>query len=388
MPAQSVIIIGAGIYGVTASIELRQRGYDVSLFDPGPLPHPLAASTDISKAIRMDYGADEGYMALMESALDIWRQWNAIFPEPLFHETGVTYLCQSEMKPGGFEHDSYQLLLKRGHKPQRMRSDDIRKSFPVWNADLYVDGYFNPEGGYAESGKVVTRLIEEATRLGVKLFPNQKFARLIEKGSRVGGIINGDGVTFESDAVIICAGAWTHHLLPHLKGMLRSVGQPVFHLRPNDPLPYWPSRFPTYGADISNSGYYGFPINRDGVVKIANHGVGREMHPESSDRVVTPKEMRQLREFLQASFPSLAAAPITYTRVCLYSDTFDGHLWIDRDPDREGLVAAAGDSGHAFKFAPVLGSIIADALEGKTNPRFRWRPEVKPPKSEEAARHQ
>ena len=120
-----------------------------------------------------------------------------------------------------------------------MRSDDIRKSFPVWNADLYVDGYFNPEGGYAESGKVVTRLIEEATRLGVKLFPNQKFARLIEKGSRVGGIINGDGVTFESDAVIICAGAWTHHLLPHLKGMLRSVGQPVFHLRPNDPLPYW-----------------------------------------------------------------------------------------------------------------------------------------------------
>ena len=72
----------------------------------------------------------------------------------------------------------------------------------------------------------------------------------------------------------------------------------------------------------------------------------------------------------------------------MYSDSWDGHLWIDRDPQREGLVVAAGDSGHAFKFAPVLGSIIADALEEKTNPRFRWRPNVKPPKSEEAARHQ
>ena len=44
-----VAIIGAGVFGVTAAISLKNRGYDVSLFDPGPLPHPLAASTDISK---------------------------------------------------------------------------------------------------------------------------------------------------------------------------------------------------------------------------------------------------------------------------------------------------------------------------------------------------
>ena len=42
-----------------------------------------------------------------------------------------------------------------------------------------------------------------------------------------------------------------------------------------------------------------------------------------------------------------------------------------------GLTIAAGDCGHGFKFAPVLGGIIADAVEGKVNPKFRWRPEVK-----------
>jgi glycine/D-amino acid oxidase-like deaminating enzyme len=60
----------------------------------------------------------------------------------------------------------------------------------------------------------------------------------------------------------------------------------------------------------------------------------------------------------------------------LYCDTFDGDFWIDRDPDRPGLVVAAGDSGHAFKFAPILGSLLADVVEGRPNgwaPRFAWR---------------
>jgi hypothetical protein len=43
---------------------------------PIPFPHPLAESTDISKAVRMDYGADVTYTRLMESALDGWRRWN------------------------------------------------------------------------------------------------------------------------------------------------------------------------------------------------------------------------------------------------------------------------------------------------------------------------
>jgi len=58
MNERRVVVAGAGVYGLTAAIELRQRGYAVALVDPGPLPHPLAASTDISKLIRMDYGPD------------------------------------------------------------------------------------------------------------------------------------------------------------------------------------------------------------------------------------------------------------------------------------------------------------------------------------------
>ena len=163
----------------------------------------------------------------------------------------------------------------------------------------------------------------------------------------------------------------------------------MFHLQPSEPELFAPERFPVFGADITTTGYYGFPINRDGVVKIANHGSGREMSPDSPERVVTAEDEKNLREFLASTFPSLADAPIVYTRVCMYCDTHDGHFWIARDPEREGLVVAAGDSGHGFKFAPVLGEIIADAVEGKDNPlldKFRWRPEVHAGSGTDAAR--
>ena len=147
MIKQKVAIVGAGVFGVTASISLKKRDYDVSLFDPGPLPHPLAASTDISKAVRLDYATDEDYMVLMEDVIDGWRRWNETWEEPLFHETGLVYLCRSPMAPGGFEYESFHLLLKRGYSPERLDSSEIGRRFPGWNANLYVDGYFNPVGG-------------------------------------------------------------------------------------------------------------------------------------------------------------------------------------------------------------------------------------------------
>jgi glycine/D-amino acid oxidase-like deaminating enzyme len=181
-------------------------------------------------------------------------------------------------------------------------------------------------------------------------------------------------------------GAWTPYLLPFTKKFFRATGQPVFHLKPSEPELFAPERFPVFGADITTTGYYGFPINRDGVVKIANHGAGREMSPDSPERVVTAADEKNLREFLASTFPSLADAPIVYSRVCMYCDTHDGHFWIARDPEREGLVVAAGDSGHGFKFAPVLGEIIADAVEGKHRNKFRWRPEVRAGTGTDAAR--
>ena len=391
-----VIVVGAGINGVTTAIELRKRGQEVVLVDPGPLPHPLAASTDISKAVRAAYGADEEYTELAERSIERWRKWNQQFGTQLYHEVGVMFVRRQEMKPGDFEHESFKTLEKRGHKVERMNAPQLWKRFPAWNPELYRDGVLEIEAGYAESGRAVAMLIERAKSIGVELREGTRFVRLDEDDNQVKGVVIEDSVgdavsapreangfpysyKIPGDFVVMAVGAWTPYLLPFTRKFFRATGQPVFHLKPSKPELFAPERFPVFGADITTTGYYGFPINRDGIVKIANHGPGREMSPDSPERVVTVEDEKNLREFLASTFPSLANAPIVYTRVCMYSDTHDGHFWIARDPEREGLVVAAGDSGHGFKFAPVLGEIIADALEGKDNPlldKFRWRPEM------------
>jgi glycine/D-amino acid oxidase-like deaminating enzyme len=386
-----ILVAGAGIFGVTAALEFAKRKYTVALIDPGPIPHPRAESTDLSKVVRMDYGADEGYTALMEAALDGWRRWNQAWPAPLYHETGVAFVCREQMAPGGFEHDSFELLGRRGHRLERLDGAALHARFPAWRPEAFTDGYFNPSGGFAEAARVVERLVAEARAIGVEVQGGRSFARIAEAGGRVTGVVDAAGDLLSADEVVLAAGSWAPHLVPSLATHLRSVGQPVFHLRPADPAPFGAERFPVFGADISRTGYYGFPATAGGLVKVANHGVGRALHPDrGGEETTTAAEEQALRAFLADTFPDLAAAPIAFRRTCVYCDTWDEHFWIARDPDRPGLTVATGGSGHAFKFAPLLGGLIADAALGVENPaleRFRWRPEIRPARGEEAARH-
>jgi glycine/D-amino acid oxidase-like deaminating enzyme len=389
MKKRKTIVVGAGINGVVAAIELRKRGHEVVLIDPGPLAHPLAASTDISKAVRAAYGADEDYTELAERSIKFWRQWNLEFGVELYHEIGFLFMRQRPMEQGDFEYESFQLLKQRGHRVERIYSQQLRERYPAWNAEGYPDGFLDLDAGYAESARVVATLIPRAKSLGVEVRENARFRELDETAGRVKGIVLENAEQIAADAVVMAVGAWTPYALQFTRNFFRASGQPVFHLKPAQPELFTSERFPIFGADISNTGYYGFPLNRDGVVKIANHGPGREMSPDSPDRMVTKEEENKMRQFLSGSFPVLADAPIVFTRVCLYCDTHDGNFWIAPDPERAGLTIAAGDCGHGFKFAPVLGEIIADAIEGKSNPlleKFRWRPEVCPGVVKEAAR--
>ncbi len=392
MTREHVIIAGAGVYGLTAALELKARGHRVTVLDPGPIPHPLAASTDISKVIRMEYGPDETYMSLMEEACDGWLQWNeewnAAGHDALYHETGVVMICRAPMSEGGFEFESWQMLRRRGHRPERLHQDIIATRFPAWSTGLYVDGFFHAKGGYAESGRVVAALASKARAMGVAILDDRGVRSLIEENGRVVGVTDQHGEGHRADEVVVAAGAWTGALVPALQRSIVATGHPVFHLKPERPDLLLPERFPTFTADVSRTGYYGFPINRDGLVKIANHGLGTRVHPDDP-RAVTDDDHRQLRVFLEETFPALLSAEVVFTRLCLYADTQDEDFWIARDPERDGLTVSSGGSGHGFKFAPVLGKLTADAVEGNDNPwldKFRWRPEVVLRRGLEAAR--
>lgn len=372
---KSVHILGGGIFGITAALELRQRGYEVSVFDRGKLPHPQASSTDITKMIRADYGADSFYSDLMQEAFAGWDEWNIIFPRPLYHETGFLLLTLHPLQAGSLESESLRVLGERHYPIQRLNHSYLQEHFPRWNPTQYVDGYYNARGGWAESGNVVAQLVKIARKKGVQFYEGEAFSEFIEEQNRIIGFITSSGQKYLAPYHIVAAGAWTPYIIPALKDCLHAVGQPVFHLLPENPTLYNSKIFPGWSADISRTGWYGFPAQEDGVVKVANHGIGLDKHP-SAEEEIPEKYYTALRQFLQESLPDLAKAPIVKTRICMYCDSWDGDFYIDHHLDKEGLMVAAGGSGHGFKFAPVLGKIIADVLEKKPNPfahRFRWR---------------
>ena len=380
------MIVGGGVFGLTAALVLQARGWSVTLVDASVIPATTAASTDISKVVRSDYGADRLYTDMADAALDGWDRWNARWGVGLYHQDGFLLLANDTMRPGGFEYESFTLLSSRGHAVERLDPATRSRRFPAWSPARYPDGYLNARAGWAESGSVVARLSEEARGAGVRVMERTAFDCLLERGSTVTGIRTRSGDELRADVVLVAAGAWTPTLLPYLADVLWTTGQPVLHFAAPTGAEWRAPAFPVWAADIAQTGWYGFPALADGTLKIGRHGTGRRVHPDEP-RVVLPAEQAAFRQFLNDSLPPLARAPMLASRICLYCDSFDGDFWIDHDPDRPGLVVAAGDSGHGFKFAPVLGDVVADVVEQRPNAwaaRFAWR--RRGPDTREAAR--
>jgi glycine/D-amino acid oxidase-like deaminating enzyme len=308
----------------------------------------------------------------MLEALPRWRSLNERWQEPLFHETGFAILSRVAMETGTFEHDSFSTLQSLGVELQRLDGAAINERFAAWRPDRYADGYYNAQGGWAESGRVVSAYVDQAERAGVELLQG---ARVTHVEREPLALLTDDGVRHEAAIVVVAAGAWTAQLLPELADRLVAVGQPVMHFAPADARRYRAPGFVPWAADIGRTGWYGFCANSDDVVKIANHGKGRRVDPQGP-RALDDTAEAMFRGFLSDALPGLAGAPIVRSRLCLYCDSFDGDMFIARHPETQGLVVAAGGSGHGFKFAPMLGEIIADVAEGKPNPwasRFGWR---------------
>ncbi|MHC5065058.1 MAG: FAD-dependent oxidoreductase [Planctomycetota bacterium] len=372
-----ITIVGAGIFGTTAALSLRRRGQRVRLIDSGPLPRPndLAASVDSSRAVRSEYGDDLFYVDLAKQAMEHWREdWNQRWGETLFEEAGMLLASSQSLEGESFESHCYRSVCERGEQVERMDSSTLVRKFPQWSAETWVDGYFNPAAGFARAERTLRLLLDDAVAAGVEMHGSCSMAQLISSGDQIIGIRSTDAREFHGDAVLLASGAWSPELLPELEPVLRASAQTLVYFKPDDPSPFAADRFPFWAWDIARLGWYGFPASEDGLVKVGHHGPGRALPLDQ--READPNIEPALRTFLRATLPALAKAPAAATKVCLYTDSIDGDFWIGPVPGRAGLFVATGGSGHGFKFAPLLGDLIANSVEGVSDPRlerFAWR---------------
>jgi sarcosine oxidase len=125
-------------------------------------------------------------------------------------------------------------------------------------------------------------------------------------------------------------------------------------------------RFPVFFLQNQNGFFYGFPADAEGVKVAKHHHLDEAVDPERVDRTVSAADETVIRGAVKAYLPD-ADGPLAAARTCLYTMVPDGHFIIDRLPGHPQIVVASPCSGHGFKFAPVIGEILADlAMAGRT----------------------
>lgn len=413
-----IIIVGAGAFGCTTALELLNRGsYTVHMFERSDqVPAPDAASTDLQKCIRCDYGPNEQYTRMALESIKRWKEMDMdpsdIVNQPLFDQCGWLVLSGRPWTDAHFERNSWQQISEILEPNEFAREiipfdNQMIQKFPAlatnWKSDNlnYQSGYWNRLGGLVRSGKAVKRYLDVCLKRGMQLTVGDQgtvVKILVDRNGsdEIAGVETADGRQHWADRVIVCAGAWSASLIPELCPLIEAHGQPVIHLRiPEEMIERYSSpQMPAFAFDISNTGFYGFPVDPEtGLLKVGLHTSGYINNGVSSssssggvslpcslkDPHRMPKDaFEELKSCIRRYLPAeLSNVAIHSARLCWYSDSFDGNFYIDHLPGSfERILIATGGSGYGFKFAPVLGELIADVLEGRPNeyaPLFRWR---------------
>lgn len=362
-------IIGAGVFGLAAAIELRGRGHGVTVFDQGRVPYAKATSTDVAKAIRRTWYGDGGpYVELVERAASRWREWENRTGEAVYHRTGGLKIMRG-FEPGNGMYENWRYLRRRGVELTVMTAEEGRRRFPQFVIEDDEVCILDDWAGYIESERAVEMMAGIAREDGVAVKEESPVAAVDESTGGVG--VRAVGGVFEFDRVVVAGGVWSGRLVPKVGRHLLVTLREMVLIEVDNPEAFSSGRFPVWADDPDTAGWYGFPLLREGVVKVALEGIGEIVDPDV-DRAGSQEFRDQAVEYLRRRIPDLGRGRVVDVRACLYCATPDDHFIIDRSPGSERVIVATGGSGHGFKFGGSIGSVIADAVEDVPNALGDW----------------
>ncbi|MDX1961864.1 MAG: N-methyl-L-tryptophan oxidase [Pirellulales bacterium] len=356
------IVIGGGGMGSAAAAELAARGERVLVCEQFPLGHHLGSSHGHTRIIRQAYYEHPDYVPLLLRAYERWAELADHGGQQLLFPCGLLSIG----------HPTGELIqgIQRSAAEHQLRVDpytagQIQQRWPQFTIPQEHVGLFEPAAGYLLVEECVRAYLRLASARGAALLENE--AVISWRAGQTDVSVRTIHGEYHAARLIITAGAWAGHLLAGL-GLPLTVMRQLSHWFSPPPGGMWTAdHFPCYMVETPAGAFYGFPHVDQRGLKVARHYGARELPgPEYVDRAIDPVEASPAQAFFARYLPHLAAQPYE-SAVCLYTLTPDRHFVIDRHPQWPQVVLAAGFSGHGFKFASVVGEILADlALTGKT----------------------
>jgi len=352
------IVIGLGADGGAAAAHLAMRGARVLGLEAFARGHTNGSSGGLTRVIRLAYYEHPDYVPLLKRAWTLWRELEAATGEELLRQTGGVYVGPRD---GELVGGSLRSAREHGLEHELLDPAALRARLPLFRFDPDWWGLSEASAGYLLPEQAIAAHLALAERHGADLRFEERATAWTRDGDGVR--VTTDRGTYRAATLVIAAGAWNPRLLPQIAPLLQVKRVPLFWFEPvaeREAL----AALPVYIVDSGlGHGCYGFPYLADQGLKIATHGAGTPADPDTVDRDAHPADEAPIREFIRRRLPA-ANGPVRMTKICMYTVTSDEHFIVDLD----GPVAyASACSGHGFKFASVMGEILADlALEGLT----------------------
>ncbi len=349
---RTALILGAGIMGLSTAWALSRAGLGVRIIEQDPVPNPRGSSVDDHRLIRHAYGAQRGYMRMVDPAYAAWEALFAEAGERPYVQTGVLALAG---EGSAWLADSRGALRDDGHAVQDLAADDVSSRLPFLSSQGVAAAFHLGFGGVLLARRIVAMLARLLAARGV----------IIERGRATAidpdraALTLEDGRRLEADALVVAAGPWGPRLVPGLAARVRPTRQIVVRLAPPPELAEAWARAPMLVDLSEHGGFYAVPPVAGTPLKIGDHRFAPTADPDGP-REASAAEAEAILGLARHRIRDLDRYRILSAAAC----------WYDVEPQERFVVeplgkrswVMSGFSGHGFKFGPVLGLALARAL--------------------------
>lgn len=365
-----VIVIGVGSMGAPTCYYLSKRGHKVLGIEQFGITHELGSHAGQSRIIRKAYFEHPDYVPLLQKAYENWKELEDETGEQIYYQTGLVYFGRPEkamLKGVKLSADLYKIPL------EKVDEFSSKKRFPLFNIPKSFETLFEPEAGFIPPEKVIKLYVRQAVKFGAEIHTTEKVTGWRKMGNSI--VVNTDKNTYHCGKLIITAGAWSGNMIPGISEKIEVTRQFVAWIKPKNWDDYCLNNFPCWLIDEDEKAgcYYGFPIlppdkfGEPHGLKIACHYPGAVTDADKVNRQLADEDIENIRYALDKYFPGTFNGMVT-AKTCLYANLPDENFIIDRLPGyKEHVTIACGFGGHGFKFASVVGEILADlSINGST----------------------
>jgi sarcosine oxidase len=350
-----VIVVGAGISGLSTAWALAKRGHRVSLIEQGPIPNPLSASGDHHRIIRRAYGSASGYGRAITEAYHAWDE--------VWRDIGQTHLdprgFMAVSRTEGDEADVYLDGLREGGWPHELvEPGDAARRWPFLEPGTFRHAFVSPEGGALHCRRIASSMSEwlRANDADVR-----EHMRVTAVDCEAGSVTLADGDVLSADRIVVTAGAWVTKLFPDLVSDLTTKRTAVAYLEPPADLKAAWEHAPVILDVGGDTDGYIIPPSGDGGLKFGT-GLHKIDNPDAdANRIPSPGEGETIRNHFSPPVARLGEYRVLDVVTCAYTFTSDETFF---GTERGRCLVVSACSGHGYKFGAAVGRRVADAVEG------------------------